>query len=166
LEINSFLHAARNKKVWWGTVMGERSQEDGGIWKFDCLKIVIHTPVVAKPTPTDITFFSNPKNLAYTPTKKKKYPDFGYEIKRNSRILYTTAFKHRYFENLTAFPIRLMTDKSSVKPAIAPGDRTVIGITFGNSNSSIAHTIDDKAEVIANEDGGKTCEETSRDLFK
>lgn len=38
---------------------------------------------------------------------------------------------------------------------IAPSDRTVIGITFGNSNSSIAYTVDDKAEVIANEDGGK-----------
>jgi molecular chaperone DnaK (HSP70) len=37
----------------------------------------------------------------------------------------------------------------------APGDRTAIGITFGNSNSSIAYTIDDKAEVIANEDGGE-----------
>ncbi|KAF9879404.1 hsp70 chaperone [Colletotrichum karsti] len=37
----------------------------------------------------------------------------------------------------------------------APGDRTVIGITFGNSNSSIAYTVDDKAEVIANEDGDR-----------
>lgn len=37
----------------------------------------------------------------------------------------------------------------------APGDRTVIGITFGNSNSSIAYTKDDKAEVMANEDGGE-----------
>ena len=37
----------------------------------------------------------------------------------------------------------------------APGERVVIGITFGNSNSSIAHTVDDKAEVIANEDGGE-----------
>lgn len=37
----------------------------------------------------------------------------------------------------------------------APGDRTVIGITFGNSNSSIAYTVDEKAEVIANEDGGE-----------
>lgn len=35
-----------------------------------------------------------------------------------------------------------------------PGERVAIGITFGNSNSSIAYTIDDKAEVIANEDGG------------
>lgn len=39
--------------------------------------------------------------------------------------------------------------------ATSPDDRTVIGITFGNSNSSIAHTVDDKAEVIANEDGGE-----------
>lgn len=36
-----------------------------------------------------------------------------------------------------------------------PGDRTAIGIAFGNSNSSIAYTTpEDKAEVIANEDGG------------
>ena len=43
---------------------------------------------------------------------------------------------------------------SEKKTATSPGDRTIIGITFGNSNSSIAHTVDDKAEVIANEDGG------------
>jgi molecular chaperone DnaK (HSP70) len=37
----------------------------------------------------------------------------------------------------------------------APGARHAIGISFGNSNSSIAITsVDDKAEVIANEDGG------------
>lgn len=35
------------------------------------------------------------------------------------------------------------------------GGRTAIGIAFGNSNSSIAYTTsEDKAEVIANEDGG------------
>ncbi|KAK4187251.1 putative ribosome-associated complex subunit SSZ1 [Podospora australis] len=37
----------------------------------------------------------------------------------------------------------------------APGERTVIGVTFGNSNSSIAYTVDDKAEVMANEDGDR-----------
>ncbi|ROT34753.1 hsp70-like protein [Sodiomyces alkalinus F11] len=37
----------------------------------------------------------------------------------------------------------------------APGDRTVIGLVFGNSNSSIAYTLDEKAEVIANEDGDR-----------
>lgn len=37
---------------------------------------------------------------------------------------------------------------------VDPNDRVVLGITFGNSNSSIAYTVDDKAEVIANEDGG------------
>lgn len=46
-----------------------------------------------------------------------------------------------------------MADTAAPKPA--PSDRTVIGITFGNSNSSIAYTVDDKAEVIANEDGGE-----------
>ena len=40
-------------------------------------------------------------------------------------------------------------------PNTAPAERHAIGITFGNSNSSIAITgSDDKAEVIANEDGG------------
>jgi molecular chaperone DnaK (HSP70) len=38
----------------------------------------------------------------------------------------------------------------------SPADRHAIGIAFGNSNSSIAYTtIEDKAEVIANEEGGK-----------
>ncbi|KAK0729908.1 putative heat shock protein [Lasiosphaeris hirsuta] len=44
---------------------------------------------------------------------------------------------------------------SDTKTTPAPGDRTVIGVTFGNSNSSIAYTVDDKAEVIANEDGDR-----------
>jgi molecular chaperone DnaK (HSP70) len=39
---------------------------------------------------------------------------------------------------------------------IAPEQRHAIGISFGNSNSSIAiKGSDDKVEVIANEDGGK-----------
>lgn len=42
---------------------------------------------------------------------------------------------------------------------VTPADRHVIGIAFGNSNSSIAYTtIEDKAEVIANEEGGKFTE--------
>ncbi|CZR58876.1 probable heat shock protein HSP70 (regulator protein involved in pleiotropic drug resistance) [Phialocephala subalpina] len=37
-----------------------------------------------------------------------------------------------------------------------PGERHAIGICFGNSNSSIAYTsVEDKAEVIANEDGDR-----------
>lgn len=48
-----------------------------------------------------------------------------------------------------------MADSTAAQPASAPGDRTVIGISFGNSSSSIAVTVDDKAEVIANEDGGE-----------
>jgi len=37
----------------------------------------------------------------------------------------------------------------------SPAERHAIGISFGNSNSSIAFTTsEDKAEVIANEDGG------------
>lgn len=47
-----------------------------------------------------------------------------------------------------------MSESNGVKPGPEPGDRVAIGITFGNSNSSIAFTVDDKAEVIANEDGG------------
>lgn len=44
---------------------------------------------------------------------------------------------------------------TGAKPGPEPSERTVIGITFGNSNSSIAYLVDDKAEVIANEDGGE-----------
>lgn len=45
-----------------------------------------------------------------------------------------------------------MSENETAAPSA--GERVAIGITFGNSNSSIAYTIDDKAEVIANEDGG------------
>lgn len=45
--------------------------------------------------------------------------------------------------------------ENASKPGPEPSDRVVIGLTFGNSNSSIAYTVDDKAEVIANEDGGE-----------
>ncbi|KAL1900710.1 Hsp70 protein that interacts with Zuo1p [Ceratocystis pirilliformis] len=38
---------------------------------------------------------------------------------------------------------------------VAPSERVAIGISFGNSNGSIAMTVDDKAEVIANEDGDR-----------
>ncbi|OAA42756.1 heat shock 70 kd protein cognate 1 [Metarhizium rileyi] len=48
-----------------------------------------------------------------------------------------------------------MSESRGVKPGPEPADRVVIGITFGNSNSSIAFTVDDKAEVIANEDGDR-----------
>lgn len=50
-----------------------------------------------------------------------------------------------------------MSESDGVRPGPEPADRVVIGITFGNSNSSIAFTVDDKAEVIANEDGGLYC---------
>lgn len=40
--------------------------------------------------------------------------------------------------------------------APTPAERHAIGIAFGNSNSSIAlSTVEDKVEVIANEDGGE-----------
>ncbi|CAK7563913.1 MAG: Hsp70 protein that interacts with Zuo1p [Sporothrix epigloea] len=38
---------------------------------------------------------------------------------------------------------------------VAPEDRLAIGISFGNSNSSIAYTFDDRVDVIANEDGDR-----------
>ncbi|KAL4722384.1 Hsp70 protein that interacts with Zuo1p [Fusarium chlamydosporum] len=47
-----------------------------------------------------------------------------------------------------------MSDNAGAKGP-EPSDRVAIGITFGNSNSSIAYTVDDKAEVIANEDGDR-----------
>jgi molecular chaperone DnaK (HSP70) len=48
-----------------------------------------------------------------------------------------------------------MASEEAVTNGPTPGERTAIGISFGNSNSSIAYTtIEDKAEVIANEDGG------------
>lgn len=47
-----------------------------------------------------------------------------------------------------------MSESRAGKSGPEPADRVVIGITFGNSNSSIAFTVDEKAEVIANEDGG------------
>ncbi|RDA90643.1 hypothetical protein CP533_6831 [Ophiocordyceps camponoti-saundersi (nom. inval.)] len=48
-----------------------------------------------------------------------------------------------------------MSQSRGAKPGVEPAERVVIGIAFGNSNSSIAFTIDDKAEVIANEDGDR-----------
>ncbi|KAF7551785.1 hypothetical protein G7046_g7604 [Stylonectria norvegica] len=48
-----------------------------------------------------------------------------------------------------------MSENAGAKSGPEPGSRVAIGITFGNSNSSIAYTVDDKAEVIANEDGGE-----------
>lgn len=48
-----------------------------------------------------------------------------------------------------------MAENSTSRSGTAPEDRTVIGLTFGNSNSSVAFTADGKAEVIANEDGDR-----------
>jgi molecular chaperone DnaK (HSP70) len=48
-----------------------------------------------------------------------------------------------------------MAENNPTNSGPEPGDRVAIGITFGNSNSSIAFTVDDKAEVIANEDGDR-----------
>lgn len=48
-----------------------------------------------------------------------------------------------------------MSPSEVAQAGVEPADRTVIGISLGNTNSSIAVTIDDKAEVLANEDGGE-----------
>ncbi|KAI8627961.1 putative ribosome-associated complex subunit SSZ1 [Xylariaceae sp. FL1651] len=48
-----------------------------------------------------------------------------------------------------------MSEKAASQPGVAPGDRCAIGISFGNSYSSIACTIDDSPVVIANEDGDR-----------
>jgi molecular chaperone DnaK (HSP70) len=48
-----------------------------------------------------------------------------------------------------------MAENNPTNSGPEPGERVAIGITFGNSNSSIAFTVDDKAEVIANEDGDR-----------
>ncbi|KAI1296471.1 Hsp70 protein-domain-containing protein [Xylaria venustula] len=45
--------------------------------------------------------------------------------------------------------------ENGATPGAAPGDRVAIGISFGNSYSSIACTIDDSPVVIANEDGDR-----------
>jgi molecular chaperone DnaK (HSP70) len=47
-----------------------------------------------------------------------------------------------------------MAENGEARAGVEPSERVVIGLTFGNSNGSIAYTVDDKAEVIANEDGG------------
>lgn len=48
-----------------------------------------------------------------------------------------------------------MSENPEVNVAEAEATPITIGISFGNSNSSIAFTSPDgKAEVIANEDGG------------
>ncbi|KAM7222588.1 ribosome-associated complex subunit SSZ1 [Rhypophila decipiens] len=46
-----------------------------------------------------------------------------------------------------------MSEMNTPKPD--PDNRIAIGVTFGNANSSIAYVVDDKAEVIANEDGDR-----------
>jgi molecular chaperone DnaK (HSP70) len=45
--------------------------------------------------------------------------------------------------------------KMAEKKSVAPDARCAIGLSFGNSYSSIACTVDDAAIVIANEDGDR-----------
>lgn len=44
---------------------------------------------------------------------------------------------------------------SDAAAATSGAERLAIGITLGNSNSSIAYTVDGQPQVIANEDGGR-----------
>ncbi|CAJ2503676.1 Uu.00g110700.m01.CDS01 [Anthostomella pinea] len=48
-----------------------------------------------------------------------------------------------------------MAEKGGNKLGVSPDERCAIGISFGNSYSSIASTIDDSPVVIANEDGDR-----------
>lgn len=48
-----------------------------------------------------------------------------------------------------------MSEKKTNQLGVSPSDRCAIGISFGNSYSSIACTIDDTPVVIANEDGDR-----------
>ncbi|KAI8957102.1 HSP70-domain-containing protein [Daldinia sp. FL1419] len=48
-----------------------------------------------------------------------------------------------------------MTEKGASQLGVSPSDRCAIGISFGNSYSSIACTTDDSPIVIANEDGDR-----------
>ncbi|KAI0838035.1 HSP70-domain-containing protein [Hypoxylon sp. FL0890] len=48
-----------------------------------------------------------------------------------------------------------MSEKNTNQLGVSPSDRCAIGISFGNSYSSIACTIDDTPVVIANEDGDR-----------
>jgi molecular chaperone DnaK (HSP70) len=59
-----------------------------------------------------------------------------------------------------------MAGEEAKTNGVTPADRVAIGIAFGNSNSSIAYTtIEDKAEVIANEEGGMVLISVSRIVF-
>ncbi|KAI5867664.1 HSP70-domain-containing protein [Durotheca rogersii] len=48
-----------------------------------------------------------------------------------------------------------MTEKAANQLGVSPSERCAIGISFGNSYSSIASTTDDSPVVIANEDGDR-----------
>jgi molecular chaperone DnaK (HSP70) len=51
--------------------------------------------------------------------------------------------------------VKPMSAKEGTKSGVAPDERVAIGLTFGNSYSSIACTVDDAPVVIANEDGDR-----------
>lgn len=68
----------------------------------------------------------------------------------NSTILSRTYFDlvHINFDRFS------LMSETKTQPGVSPDERVAIGISYGNSYSSIASTIDDSPVVIANEDGG------------
>ena len=80
----------------------------------------------------------------------------GIKSSRSKSKISTSNF---YFNLPATLPATLKNKNMAAQDSAAgttPAERHAIGISFGNSNSSIALTsVDDKAEVIANEDGGK-----------
>lgn len=82
--------------------------------------------------------------------EKKK---FEFQLARKSLCNFENNTRDRIV-NRYSHTVR-MSAEEAVTNGSAPAERTTIGISFGNSNSSIAYTTaEDKAEVIANEDGG------------
>ena len=66
-----------------------------------------------------------------------------------------SSLQHHLLEFSTVHNTDKMAAEGASANGTTPGERHAIGISFGNSNSSIAYTTnEDKAEVIANEDGG------------
>jgi len=82
---------------------------------------------------------------------RKKVRGRGQGIREETSLPYNTIFTNPLLDENTD----KMAAEGTSATGTTPGERHAIGISFGNSNSSIAYTtIEDKAEVIANEDGG------------
>lgn len=87
-------------------------------------------------------------------TWEKKFQEFD-SLRTTRSLIYRTTSTSLLSFLLCNYNTDKMSAEDSTANGATPGERVAIGISFGNSNSSIAVTsIDDKAEVIANEDGG------------